>query len=199
LIFLCYYGIDKNGSDFMSDTKKAVCGNCVHFSSGVSDNGYCSFYHHKISIPERICSRYEQKTEEEINSDEQKIDVQPAPIKRKAKNHSYWAYVIGMVCVFMLSLCGLLIDVNFAIVLFTNKIPMPVKIGIIVVALAAFALVFWEILHLLRKYRWVYIIYLIVCVALIFMLLFDFGNVWLSISNFLNSIVEGIMNVFGYN
>lgn len=47
---------------------KNSCENCKYFSDGLSEKGYCKLYHHNLTEPERICSRFEQKKEKRKDS-----------------------------------------------------------------------------------------------------------------------------------
>lgn len=52
----------------MADENKNSCENCKYFSDGLSEKGYCKLYHHNLTEPERICSRFEQKEEKRKDS-----------------------------------------------------------------------------------------------------------------------------------
>ena len=45
---------------------------------------------------------------------------------------------------------------------------------------------------LLRKYRWMYILYLIGSLVLVLLIFLDFGNVWLTLNSWLNGIIDYI-------
>lgn len=180
----------------MAEDSKAVCENCIYFSHGLSEKGYCKLYHHNIRVPERVCSRYEpkQKNDTETKLNDAKINKQ-TPKGLKKSNNQYirrLTYSVGIVCSFIMIVALLLIDIVFAVELHPHPIALPVKIGTLSVVLALFLFLSWHTLMLLRKHRWFYIIYLIISMALVLLVILDFDNVWLRLSNSLNDVIEYI-------
>ena len=53
----------------MADEEKATCENCIHFSRGLSEKGYCSFYHRNLTDPKSICNKFEQKKDSGVVTD----------------------------------------------------------------------------------------------------------------------------------
>ena len=106
------------------------------------------------------------------------------------KNNNRLTYFIGIVSSFILIVTLLLVDIVFAVELHPHKIALPVKIGTLSVVMAFFLFFAWHTLMLLRKYRWMYIIYLIVSLVLVLLIFLDFGNVWLTLNSWLNGIID---------
>ncbi len=178
----------------MAEEKNVSCENCKYFSDGLSEKGYCKLYHHNITAPERICSRFEQKEEKQAVSHigESVIMTLPDNARLKYKYNRRLTYFIGIVCSFILIVALLLIDIVFAVELHPHRISLPVKIGTLSVVMAFFLFFSWHTLMLLRKYRWMVVPYLIVSLGLICLVLFDFGNVWITLNNWLNGIIDYI-------
>ncbi len=173
----------------MAEENKAVCKDCEYFSSGLSENGYCKLYHHNLSMPERICSRFEPKKNIKRTSP---IRNTPSDLKIKSTYGQHLSYTIGVVSSIVMILALLLIDIVFAVELFPHPIPFPAKIGALAVVFSGFLLVSWHTLVILRKNRWLYIPYLIISIAVLSLVVFDFGNVWLKLNGVLNRIIEYI-------
>ena len=115
----------------MADENKNSCENCKYFSDGLSEKGYCKLYHHNLTEPERICSRFEQKEEKRKDSPIEADYTKNAPEtgQLKYKNNKRLLYLIGIVSIFILSIALLLVDIVFAVELHPHLIPLPVKIG----------------------------------------------------------------------
>ncbi len=179
----------------MAEEKKDSCLNCKYFSDGLSEKGYCKLYHHNITMPERICSRFEKKEEKQtvLQSNECKDCCTKTAQNRTLfnyKDNNRLTYFIGVVCSFILIVTLLLVDIAFAVELHPHKIALPVKIGTLSVVMAFFLFFAWHTLMLLRKYRWMYILYLIVSLVLVLLIFLDFGNVWLTLNSWLNGIID---------
>lgn len=179
----------------MAEEKKVSCENCKYFSDGLSESGYCKLYHHNITMPERICSRFEQKEEKkqtvshtEVSSTKPELDK----AQLKYKYNRRLSYFIGIVCSFILIVALLLVDIVFAVELHPHSISLPVKIGTLSVVMAIFLFFSWHTLMLLRKYRWMVVPYFIVALGLVCLVTFDFGNVWITLNNWLNGIIDYI-------
>lgn len=145
-------------------------------------------------MPERICSRFEKKEEKQTVL--QSRDCYSRTTQDKAQfNYRYnkqLSYFIGIVCSFILIVALLLVDIVFAVELHPHKIALPVKIGTLSVVAAIFLFFAWHTLMLLRKYRWMFIPYLIVSLGLVLLVSLDFGNVWLTLNSWLNGIIDYI-------
>lgn len=178
----------------MADENKNSCENCKYFSDGLSEKGYCKLYHHKLTEPERICSRFEQKEEKRKDSPNEADYTKNAPEtgRLKYKNNKRLLYLIGIVSIFVLSIALLLVDIVFAVELYPHLIPLPVKIGTLAVVLAVYLFFVWHNMMLLRKYRWTAVLYFILALAVIVLVIFDFGNVWITLNNWLNGIIDYI-------
>lgn len=171
----------------MAEEIKAVCKDCEYFSSGLSENGYCKLYHHNLSMPERICSRYEPKKKTEKTSPVRNVTPE---LKIKSTYRQHLSYTIGVISSIVMILTLLLIDIVFAVELFLHPMSFPVKIGTLAVVFSGFLLVSWQTLVNLRKNRWLYIPYLIISIAVLIFMIFDFDNVWLRLNDVLNRIIE---------
>ena len=101
-------------------------------------------------------------------------------------------YLIGIVSIFILSIALLLVDIVFAVELQPHLIPLPVKIGTLAVVLAVYLFFVWHNMMLLRKYRWTAVLYFILALPVIVLVIFDFGNVWITLNNWLNGIIDYI-------
>lgn len=178
----------------MAEENKSSCENCKYFSDGLSEKGYCKLYHHNITVPERICSRFEEKEEKKTFSHTEESFAKAVPEKAqfKYKYSKRLSYFIGIVSAFILSIALLLVDIVFAVELHPHSIPLPAKIGTLAVVLAIFLFFVWHNMMLLRKYRWMVIPYFILALLLIILVTFDFGNVWLTLNNWLNGIIDYI-------
>ena len=97
----------------MADENKNSCENCKYFSDGLSEKGYCKLYHHNLTEPERICSRFEQKEEKRKDSPNEADYTKNAPEtgRLKYKNNKRLLYLIGIVSIFVLSIALLLVDI----------------------------------------------------------------------------------------
>ncbi len=181
----------------MAEEKKNSCVNCKYFSDGLGEKGYCKLYHHNIMIQERICSRFEKKEENQTvlqskGSKDHYTKAVPDKAQFKYKYNKRLSYFIGIVCSFIFIVALLLVDIVFAVELHPHKIPLPVKIGTLSVVLAVFLFFAWHTLMLLRKYRWIFIPYLIISLGLVLLVSFDFGNVWITLNSWLNGIIDFI-------
>lgn len=175
----------------MADEEKATCEYCIHFSRGLSEKGYCSFYHRNLTDPKSICNKFEHKKDSgAVPSEVQTVDTKEY---YKGKTNGALPYFIGIVCAIVMFAAISVVDIALATVVFSQPITLAAKIGVVVVVLSAFALFIWGILALLRDYTWVFIIYLVISVGLIMFLLLDYVNVWLSVNKFLDSAVEYLM------
>lgn len=177
----------------MSALENESCENCIFFSSGLGEKGYCKLYHHNISSPERICSRYEKKEEKNLIH-QKESDTEAAQVKSgfKYKYTRRLGYFIGIVCAFIMVVAVLLVDIVFAVELHPHSIPLQVKIGTLAVVLSMLLFFSWHTMMLLRKYRWMVVPYFIISVLLILLVTLDFGNVWLTLNNWLNCIIDYI-------
>lgn len=178
----------------MAEDNKKTCSDCEYFSEGLGEKGYCKLYHHNISIPERVCSRFEKK-QEKTQLPKRKACYTEITQKKSQFKYKYnrrLSYLIGIISAFVLVIALLLVDIVFAVELFPHEIPLPAKIGTLAVVLAMFILFTWQTMVLLRKHRWVFVPYLILALALILLVLIDFGNVWLTLNNWLNKIIDYI-------
>lgn len=173
----------------MAEENRRVCESCKYFSHGLSENGYCRLYHHNLSMPERICSRYEPKQENAANKT---TDTEAFKPKIKSTYRRHLSYSIGVVSSIIIIIAALLIDVVFAVELFQHPIALPVKIGTLAVVISGFLIFLWHILTLLRRNRWLYIPYMLVSVSIILLVLFDFGNMWIKLNGALNIIIDFI-------
>lgn len=178
----------------MAEENKSSCKNCAYFSDGLGGDGYCKLYHHNITAPERICSRFEKKEEKQTfprGKDGYTVAV-PVKAQFKYKYNKRLLYFIGIVSAFILSIALLLVDIVFAVELHPHSIPLPAKIGAIAVLFAMFLFFVWHNMMLLRKYVWTAVPYFILALLLIILVIFDFGNVWLTLNNWLNGIIDYI-------
>lgn len=182
----------------MAEENKSSCKNCKYFSDGLSEKGYCKLYHHNITVPERICSRFEKKEEKQTvpHIDESYKNTAYQKAQFKYKYNKRLLYLIGIVSAFVLSIAVLLVDIVFAVELHPHAIPMPVKIGTLAVVLAMFLLFVWHNMMLLRKYRWMAVPFFILAVLIIILVAFDFGKVWLTLNNWLNRIIDYVFYGF---
>ena len=178
----------------MAEENKGSCENCKYFSDGLSENGYCKLYHHNIIIPERICSRFEEKEEKQavLQSNYSYEETAQDKAQFKYKYNRRLSYFIGIVCSFILIVALLLVDIVFAVELHPHEISLPVKIGTLSVVAAIFLFFSWHTLMLLRRYRWMVVPYFILAVSLIVLIFLDFGKVWLTLNNWLNGIIDYI-------
>ena len=80
----------------------------------------------------------------------------------------------------------------FASVVIAQDVTVPVKIGTLAVAFSVFFLLVWHLVMFLRRRRGVYIAYLVLTLIIALLLLFDFGNVWLTLNNEITHAVEFI-------
>ena len=177
----------------MSELNNESCEKCKYFSSGLSEKGYCKLYHHNISEPERICSRFEKKDEKPLISRQECETKKALNISEfKYKYTRRLGYLIGIVCAFIMIVALLLVDIVFAVELHPHSIPLPVKMGTHAVVLSMFLFFTWHTMMLLRKYRWVAIPYFIISTLLVLIVIFDFSNVWLTLNNWLNRIIDYI-------
>ncbi len=175
----------------MADEEKATCENCIHFSRGLSEKGYCGFYHRNLTDPKSICNKFEQKKDSGVVTD----NVQAVETKKyyRGKSSGALPYFIGIVCAIVMFAAISVVDIALAKVVFSHPISLIAKIGVVVVVLSAFALFIWGVLALLRDHTWVFIIYLVVSVGLIMLMLLDYVNVWLSVNRFLDSAFVYLM------
>ena len=182
----------------MAEENKSSCENCKYFSDGLSEKGYCKLYHHNITVPERICSRFEQKEEKQTvpHIDESNKNTVYQKAQFKYKYNKRLSYFIGVVSAFVLSIAVLLVDIVFAVELHPHAISLPVKIGTLAVVLAMFLFFVWHNMMLLRKYRWMVVPYFILALLIIILVAFDFGKVWLTLNNWLNKIINYIFYGF---
>ena len=127
----------------MAEENKSSCENCKYFSDGLSEKGYCKLYHHNITVPERICSRFEEKEEKKTFSHTEESFAKAVPEKAqfKYKYSKRLSYFIGIVSAFILSIALLLVDIVFAVELHPHSIPLPAKIGTLAVVLAIDAVI----------------------------------------------------------
>ncbi|MEE1247237.1 MAG: hypothetical protein UHL70_08250 [Acutalibacteraceae bacterium] len=175
----------------MADEEKVTCENCIHFSRGLSEKGYCSFYHRNLTDPKSICNKFEHKKDSgAVPSEVQTVDTKEY---YKGKTSGALPYFIGIVCAIVMFAAISVVDIALANVVFSHPLTLIVKIGIIFAVLLLFGLFIWGILALLRDHTWVFIIYLVISVGLIMFLLLDYVNVWLSVNKFLDSAVEYLM------
>ena len=171
----------------MADEEKVTCENCIHFSRGLSEKGYCSFYHRNLTDPKSICNKFEHKKDSgAVPSEVQTVDTKEY---YKGKTSGALPYFIGIVCAIVMFAAISVVDIALANVVFSHPLTLIVKIGIIFAVLLLFGLFIWGILALLRDHTWVFIIYLVISVGLIMFLLLDYVNVWLSVNKFLDSAV----------
>lgn len=177
----------------MADGEKNVCKNCIYFSHGLTEGGYCKLYRHNLTMPERICSRFEPK-QETVRRNETGDETRKAIEKSTGnyKTSKRLSYLIGVICSIILSIVVLLIGVVFAAVVIAQEVTVPVKIGTMAVAFSVFFLFVWHLVMLLRKRRWVYIVYLVLTLVVVTLLLSDFGNIWLTLNNWITRAVEFI-------
>lgn len=175
----------------MADEEKATCENCIHFSRGLSEKGYCSFYHRNLTDPKSICNKFEHKKDSgAVPSEVQTVDTKEY---YKGKTNGALPYFIGIVCAIVMFAAISVVDIALATVVFSQPITLAAKIGVVVVVLSAFALFIWGILALLRDHTWVFVIYLIISIGLILLFLMDYVNVWLTVNNFFNTAIENLM------
>ncbi len=185
----------RNGSEIMADGEKNVCKNCTYFSRGLTEGGYCKLYRHNLSMPERICSRFEPKREPKTVLSQRAEEGTHKKILKPAvgnKSTRRLTYFIGLICTIILSIVVLFVGVLFASVVIAQEVGISVKLGTMAVALSVLFLFSWHLVMLLRRHRWVYVVYLVLTLALVLLLLFDFGNVWLTLNNEITRVVEFI-------
>lgn len=177
----------------MADGEKNVCKNCIYFSRGLTEGGYCKLYRHNLSMPERICSRFEPK-QETAHRNESGTETNEVIEKStgKYKTSKRLSYLIGVICSIILSVVALLVGVVFASVVIAQDVTVPVKIGTLAVAFSVFFLLVWHLVMFLRRRRGVYIAYLVLTLIIAALLLSDFGNVWLTLNNEITRVVEFI-------
>ncbi len=174
----------------MADEEKNVCKNCMYFSRGLIEGGYCKLYRHNLSMPERICSRFEPRSETARSETGDETDEAIEKSTGKYKRSKRLAYLIGVVCTIILSVVLLLIGVIFASVVIVQDVTVPVKLGTMAVALSVFFLLVWHLVIFLRRRRQIYIAYLVLTLVIAALLLADFGNVWLALNNEITRVIE---------
>ena len=174
----------------MADEEKNVCKNCMYFSRGLIEGGYCKLYRHNLSMSERICSRFEPRSETARSETGDETGEAIEKSTGKYKSSKRLAYLIGVVCTIILSVVLLLIGVIFASVVIVQDVTVPVKLGTMAVALSVFFLLVWHLVIFLRRRRQIYIAYLVLTLVIAALLLADFGNVWLALNNEITRVIE---------
>ena len=178
----------------MSDEKKDSCSKCKFFSNGLTKNGYCKLYRHNISEPDRICSKYEKKEIGISKANKTEADFYSKPMDNKAVGKMQYektlSYIIGLISFFVIIIAVLFCIIVFFSEFFSHPIPVPVQIGTLAVVAAAYIILLWHTLMLLRKYRFIYIFYLIIAVVMIVAAVLDFGKLWISLDDIDKIIID---------
>ncbi len=176
----------------MAEENKNTCYDCEYFTDGIGKNGYCSLYRHNISLPEKICSKFEKKKKDQtvLRNKESFSEEASRKSEFKYKYDRHLSYFIGIISAFVLVIAFLIFDILFVAELHSHMLPLPVKLGSIAVLTAVFLIYSWQLFMFLRKFRWAFIPYLIIAITLILLIVLDFGNVWLTVNNRICKIIE---------
>lgn len=185
----------------MLGEKKAVCNNCSHYSDGLGEKGYCKLYHHNISVPERVCSRYEMKKRKIYDfrrATEEKKDAEK--VEKYAQDTRRLSYMTGIVELIVLSIVSIIISFLFGRSVVLLPISSYAKILAILFMTFVFILFIRFLVMMLRKYRKAaFIVYTVLTLALLILFGVNFYNVWLFVTDFVEEAVKFVFfDVFGF-
>lgn len=178
----------------MTEIKEHTCPSCAYFTYGVSENGYCKLYHHNISRPEKICSRFEL-SEKKASHIRFKKDKNDANIKSESdyKYDKHLYYVFGVVVTIILNIVSMFVALIFARTIRVQDVSNFVKVLAIAFDILFFTLFARELFIVLRKHRRIACaIYFICLVAIFFILSLDYNNIWLTVNNIADKVVNFI-------
>lgn len=197
---IIYRNEQKNGCEPVTETKEHTCASCAHFTYGVSENGYCKLYHHNLSRPEKICSRFElsEKKDSHIRFKKDKND---ATIKSESdyKYDKHLYYVFGVVLTVILSIVSIFVALILARTIRVQDVSNFVKILAVAFDIIFFVLFARELFIVLRKHRRIACAIYFICLVAIFVILsLNYNNIWLTVNNVADKVVNFIFyELFG--
>lgn len=178
----------------MTETQEHNCPSCTYFTCGVSENGYCKLYHHNISRPEKICSRFEL-SEKKASHIRFKKDKNDAKIKSESnyKYDKHLFYFFGVVVTTVLSIISIFVALILARTIRVQDVSNLTKIIAIAFDIIFFTFFSRKLFIILRKHRIIACaIYFFCLIAIFLILLFNYNNIWLTVNNVADKVVNFI-------
>lgn len=187
---------------------KSSCYDCEHYTDKLGKNGYCKYYRHDISVPEMICSKFEEKikinkkidNQGEKNKETKKADNLKDESKTRQNNYKIRTERIllasGILGCIILMIIGLIFGASIGSAVFPiQAIPFWQKLVFAAVILLIVLGISLLILTLVRKFVQARIIVFISTLVLVMIILMNYNSIWFELHSFTMDAIEAIFNV----
>lgn len=170
------------------------CKKCIHYTDSISAEGFCKYYRHNITIPDKICSMYRTESPDAGGAPPAETDLSlPESFKRDGRS---FLLIPGIVsCMLMFLICILLLSPFELSLIKYSAISTPTKIAVSAVMSAAIIGFFLLVLILTLKFRPVRIAVCVITVAVIVFLMFNYSTLWYSVNYFVTEFCEFILKL----
>lgn len=170
------------------------CKKCIHYTDSLGDNGFCKFYRHNITVPDKICSMYQTNSTAAGDDPPAEVDLGLLEsFKKDGKNFWLIPGIIGCLLLFLISVV-FLSPFELSIVNYSG-IPAPTKIAVTAVMSLAVIGFFLLLLYLTLKFRPVRIAVSLITVVVIIFTLFNYSALWYSVNSYVTEFCEIILNM----